>query len=115
MVTAEWSGIFLRQLIGPFRVPGAVRDVACFGVGRHDDSLPTAQVYSDELLLALGMNVRPFGQHPRIIGRLPPQFLLVHRVDGAQVQLVHHVAGVVGQVAFRQPLSQARRQQKIAC
>lgn len=58
MGTAEWSGIFLRQLIDPSRVPAAVCEVAFLGADGHDDSIPASQAFSDELLLALGMNGR---------------------------------------------------------
>jgi DMSO/TMAO reductase YedYZ molybdopterin-dependent catalytic subunit len=56
MGTAEWSGIFLRQLIDPATVPSAVVEVAFIGVDGHDDSIPAAYAFSEELLLALGMN-----------------------------------------------------------
>jgi DMSO/TMAO reductase YedYZ molybdopterin-dependent catalytic subunit len=58
MGTAEWSGIFLRQLIDPARIPAAVQEVAFLGSDGHDDSIPTALALSEELLLALGMNGR---------------------------------------------------------
>lgn len=56
MGTAEWSGIFLRQLVEPSSVPSSVVEVAFIGVDGHDDSLPAAYAFSEELLLALGMN-----------------------------------------------------------
>lgn len=56
MGTAEWSGVFLRQLIDPGRVPGEVVEVAFIGIDGHDDSLPISYAFSEELMLALGMN-----------------------------------------------------------
>jgi DMSO/TMAO reductase YedYZ molybdopterin-dependent catalytic subunit len=56
MGTAEWSGILLRQLIDPQRVPAQIIEVAFLGIDGHDDSLPVAYAFSDDLLLALGMN-----------------------------------------------------------
>lgn len=58
MGTAEWSGLFLRQLIDPGRVPAAVVEVAFLGSDGHDDSIPAGQAFSEDLLLALGMNGR---------------------------------------------------------
>jgi DMSO/TMAO reductase YedYZ molybdopterin-dependent catalytic subunit len=54
--TAEWSGIFLRQLIDPSRLPAGVVEVAFVGVDGHDDSLPAGYAFSSDVLLALGMN-----------------------------------------------------------
>lgn len=56
MGTAEWSGIFLRQLVDPAEVPSHISEIAFIGVDGHDDSLPAAYAFSDDLLLALGMN-----------------------------------------------------------
>ena len=56
MGTAEWSGILLRQLVDPSRVPPGVVEVAFLGVDGHDDSLPPGHAFSDDVLLALGMN-----------------------------------------------------------
>jgi len=56
MGTAEWSGISLRQLVDPSRVPSSVVEVAFLGVDGHDDSLTPDYAFSDDLLLALGMN-----------------------------------------------------------
>lgn len=58
MGTAEWSGILLRQLIEPSTVPSPVSEVAFIGIDGHDDSLPASYAFSEELLLALGMNGR---------------------------------------------------------
>ncbi|MCX7602731.1 MAG: molybdopterin-dependent oxidoreductase [Bryobacteraceae bacterium] len=56
MGTAEWSGISLRQLIDPARVPSGVVEVAFLGIDGHDDSLATEHAFSDDVMLALGMN-----------------------------------------------------------
>jgi DMSO/TMAO reductase YedYZ molybdopterin-dependent catalytic subunit len=56
MGTAEWSGVFLRQLVDPQRLPGHLVEAAFIGTEGHDDSVPLAYAFSDDLLLALGMN-----------------------------------------------------------
>lgn len=56
MGTAEWSGLPLRQLIDPSRIPAGVVEVAFLGADRHDDSLDPRHALSDDVLLALGMN-----------------------------------------------------------
>jgi DMSO/TMAO reductase YedYZ molybdopterin-dependent catalytic subunit len=56
MGTAEWSGIHPRQLIDPSTIPTAVVEIALIGADGHDDSLPLSYAYSEEILLALGMN-----------------------------------------------------------
>jgi DMSO/TMAO reductase YedYZ molybdopterin-dependent catalytic subunit len=56
MGTAEWSGVLLRQLIDPASVSPSVAEIAFIGSDGHDDSLPASYAFSEELLLALGMN-----------------------------------------------------------
>lgn len=56
MGTAEWSGVLLRQLIDPSRVPSGVIEIAFIGIDGHDDSLSVDYALSEEILLALGMN-----------------------------------------------------------
>jgi DMSO/TMAO reductase YedYZ molybdopterin-dependent catalytic subunit len=56
MGTAEWSGLSLRQLIDPSRIPSDVVEIAFLGTDGHDDSLDPRHALSDDLLLALGMN-----------------------------------------------------------
>lgn len=56
MGTAEWSGLSLRQLIDPSRIPSSVVEIAFLGTDGHDDSLDPRYALSDDLLLALGMN-----------------------------------------------------------
>lgn len=56
MGTAEWSGVSLRQLIAPSRLPSGVVEIAFIGADGHDDSLDAAHALSDDVLLALGMN-----------------------------------------------------------
>ena len=62
MGTAEWSGLFLRQLVDPARVGASVVEVAFLGADGHDDSLPVETAFSDELLLAIGMNGNTLNQ-----------------------------------------------------
>ncbi|GIU80795.1 MAG: hypothetical protein KatS3mg005_4033 [Bryobacteraceae bacterium] len=56
MGTAEWSGLSLRQLIDPSRIPSDVVEIAFLGIDGHDDSLDPRHALSDDMLLALGMN-----------------------------------------------------------
>lgn len=56
MGTAEWSGIFLRQLVDPEKLPSDLIEVAFIGVEGHDDSIPLSYALSYEILLGLGMN-----------------------------------------------------------
>jgi DMSO/TMAO reductase YedYZ molybdopterin-dependent catalytic subunit len=56
MGTAEWSGFFLRQLVDPNKLPSNVVEAAFIGVEGHDDSLPAAYAFSEDVMLALGMN-----------------------------------------------------------
>src|ERR1017187_4673695 len=48
-----------------------------------------------------------------IVRRLPPLLLLVHPVDGRQIQLVDDITDEVHQVVFLQPGAEARRQQQV--
>ena len=56
MATAEWSGFPLRQIVDRAKLPGSIREVAFIGVDGHGDSLPLDYAFSDEVLLAVGMN-----------------------------------------------------------
>ncbi len=56
MGNAAWSGIHLHQLIARDRVPNDAIAVAFEGVDGHGDSLSIDYAFSDETLLALGMN-----------------------------------------------------------
>lgn len=56
MGNAAWSGIRLSQLIARDRVPPGTIAVAFEGVDGHGDSLSVDYAFSDETLLALGMN-----------------------------------------------------------
>ncbi|MCU0226328.1 MAG: molybdopterin-dependent oxidoreductase [Bryobacterales bacterium] len=56
MGNAAWSGIQLSQLIARDRVPTNAIAVAFEGVDGHGDSLSIDYAFSDETLLALGMN-----------------------------------------------------------
>ena len=44
---------------------------------------------------------------------IPALLLLVVALNRAQVQLIHYIADEIGQVPFRQPVSQARGKQQI--
>jgi DMSO/TMAO reductase YedYZ molybdopterin-dependent catalytic subunit len=56
MGTAEWSGFSLSQIVDRSRIPGHITEVAFLGVDGHGDSLPLAYAFSDEVMLAVGMN-----------------------------------------------------------
>jgi DMSO/TMAO reductase YedYZ molybdopterin-dependent catalytic subunit len=56
MGTAEWAGIHLSQLMGRNALPPGMAEVAFIGAEGHDDSLRIDYAYSDEAMLALGMN-----------------------------------------------------------
>lgn len=56
MGTAAWSGIHLHQLVERAEVPAGVREAAILGVDGHGDSYQLDYAFSDEFLLALGMN-----------------------------------------------------------
>ncbi|HBY63328.1 MAG TPA: hypothetical protein DEH78_26190 [Solibacterales bacterium] len=56
MGTALWSGVKLSQLIDRTRLPKDVLEVAFIGVDGHGDSVPVDYAFSEEVLLAVGMN-----------------------------------------------------------
>lgn len=56
MGTAKWAGIHLSQLIDPKVIPTEMTEVAFIGVEGHDDSMSIDYAFSEETLLALGMN-----------------------------------------------------------
>jgi DMSO/TMAO reductase YedYZ molybdopterin-dependent catalytic subunit len=56
MGTAEWSGFPLRQIVDPARLPAGIIEAAFIGVDGHGDSLPLDYAFSDEVMLAVGMN-----------------------------------------------------------
>ena len=56
MGTAAWSGISLSQLIDRRSLPAGIIEAAVIGVDGHGDSLGLDYAFSDEVLLALGMN-----------------------------------------------------------
>ena len=56
MGTAEWSGFLLKQIVDRARLPAGISEVAFIGVDGHGDSLPLDYAFSDEVLLAVGMN-----------------------------------------------------------
>ena len=56
MGTAEWAGVALSQLIDHRVLPPEIIEAAFIGVEGHGDSVKLDYVFSDECLLALGMN-----------------------------------------------------------
>lgn len=56
MGNAAWSGIQLSQLIARDRVPAGTIGVAFVGTDDHGDSLSVDYAFSEETMLALGMN-----------------------------------------------------------
>lgn len=56
MGTAQWTGVQLRQLIGRETLPADIAEVAVIGVDGHGDSLPVDFAFSDQVMLAIGMN-----------------------------------------------------------
>lgn len=56
MGTAEWSGFPLAQIFDRAKLPASIREVAFIGVDGHGDSLPVEYAFSDEVMLAVGMN-----------------------------------------------------------
>jgi len=58
MGTAEWAGVPLREFLPPRERTGTAREVAIVGVDGHGDSFPLDYAYSEEPMLAVGMNGR---------------------------------------------------------
>ncbi len=56
MGTAAWSGIHLSQIVDRKSLPAGITEAAMIGVDGHGDSLMLDYAFSDEPLLALGMN-----------------------------------------------------------
>ncbi len=56
MGTAQWSGLFLSRLINRSKLPANIVEAAVLGMDGHGDSFAMDYAFSDELLLALGMN-----------------------------------------------------------
>lgn len=56
MGNAMWSGVHLGQLADRAQLPPGIVEVAVIGVDGHGDSFPLDYAFSDETLLALGMN-----------------------------------------------------------
>ncbi len=56
MGTAQWSGVPLSRLIDRAKLPSNIVEAAILGTDGHADSFPLDYAFSDELLLALGMN-----------------------------------------------------------
>lgn len=56
MGTAYWSGIQLSQLVARSEIPSPITEMAVIGLDGHGDSFTLPYAFSDEPLLALGMN-----------------------------------------------------------
>jgi len=56
MGTALWTGVRLRQLISLASLPKDVVEAAVIGVDGHGDSFAPQYLFSDDVLLAIGMN-----------------------------------------------------------
>ncbi len=75
MGTAEWSGVHLSQLIDSRLVPAEMQQVAFIGVEGHDDSMSIDYAFSEECLLALGMNGKTLSRtHGFPIRLLAPRY-----------------------------------------
>ena len=75
MGTAEWCGVHLSQLIDPQHIPAEMVEVAFVGVEGHDDSMSIDYAFSDECLLALGMNGKTLSRtHGFPIRLLAPRY-----------------------------------------
>lgn len=75
MGTAEWAGVRLTNLISARDLPEGIREMAVVGVDGHGDSFPVPYAFSDEPLLALGMNGKTLNrQHGYPLRLLVPRY-----------------------------------------
>ncbi len=75
MGTAEWSGVPLTQLVKAGDVPEGMTEMAVIGVDGHGDSFRLDYAFSEEPLLALGMNGKTLNrQHGYPIRLLVPRY-----------------------------------------
>jgi DMSO/TMAO reductase YedYZ molybdopterin-dependent catalytic subunit len=75
MGTAEWSGVHLHQLVDRASLPSGLVECAVLGVDGHGDSVPIDYAFSDEFLLALGMNGKTLNrQHGFPLRLLVPRY-----------------------------------------
>lgn len=75
MGTALWSGIRLPQIVERERLGGGLVEMAVSGIDGHGDSLPLEYAWSDEVLLALGMNGRTLNRtHGFPVRLLAPRY-----------------------------------------
>jgi DMSO/TMAO reductase YedYZ molybdopterin-dependent catalytic subunit len=75
MGNASWCGIGLGQLVARAALPSNLVEVAFIGADGHDDSLSIDYAYSEEVLLALGMNGRTLNRaHGFPVRVLAPRF-----------------------------------------
>ncbi len=75
MGTALWSGIRLSQLVNRASLHPATTEAAIIGVDGHGDSLTLDYAFSDNVMLALGMNGRTLNRiHGFPIRLLAPRY-----------------------------------------
>jgi DMSO/TMAO reductase YedYZ molybdopterin-dependent catalytic subunit len=75
MGTAEWAGVKLSQIINPRDIAEGVREMAVIGVDGHGDSFTLDYAWSEEPLLALGMNGNTLNrQHGYPVRLLVPRY-----------------------------------------
>lgn len=75
MGTAEWSGVRLTQLLTPRELPDGLAEMAVIGSDGHGDSFRLDYAFSEEPLLALGMNGKTLNrQHGYPIRLLVPRY-----------------------------------------
>lgn len=75
MGTAEWSGVALNQLVSPRDLPEGIMEMAVIGVDGHGDSFPVNYAWTDEPMLAAGMNGRSLNrQHGFPLRLLVPRY-----------------------------------------
>ena len=75
MGTAQWSGVRLTQLISPRDLPDGFVEMAVRGSDGHGDSFALDYAFSEEPLLALGMNGKSLNrQHGYPLRLLVPRY-----------------------------------------
>lgn len=75
MGTAQWAGVHLAQLLDRKTLPAGIIEVVFIGGEGHDDSLKIDYAYSDDVLLAFGMNGKTLSRtHGFPIRLLAPRY-----------------------------------------
>jgi DMSO/TMAO reductase YedYZ molybdopterin-dependent catalytic subunit len=75
MGTAEWSGVRLTQLLSERELPDGLAEMAVIGSDGHGDSFRLDYAFSEEPLLALGMNGKTLNrQHGYPVRLLVPRY-----------------------------------------